>query len=329
MLLGLADQMVRYPRPTRALAGVVERLQLDGTSRQLLSGLSGRDTLGKALAPVLSSSQALAAVWVLDAARLLNYSEQSVRDATNMDMEEDLDTEIEISILGSEPNEAERPAPDSDRAPTAPPRRDAGPGDRDASPPASAEVQALREEVLGHLKQLDDLNYYGLLDVTPDAATGAIRKAYFSAAKRYHPDALARLGLNDIKEEAARVFARMAEANETLSDKNKRAEYDASLETDEPAIDATRLAQAETFFRKGEILTNMGDFKGALEYLRPAVELWPDEATYQSTLAWAYYKKRPAEPDKALVHLRKALALDPDDSVSQFRLGLVERALAS
>jgi tetratricopeptide (TPR) repeat protein len=91
-------------------------------------------------------------------------------------------------------------------------------------------------------------------------------------------------------------------------------------------IDVTLIAQAETFYRKGEILINMGDFRGALEYLKNAVELYPDEAVYQSDLAWSYYKKSPPERAPALKHIRKALDLNPSDTAAQFRLSVIERS---
>ncbi len=146
------------------------------------------------------------------------------------------------------------------------------------------------------------------------------------AAKRYHPDAIARLGLQEIRQQAGEVFSRIAEANGVLSDREKRRRYDESLEEGGPEIDVQVLAQAETFYRKGEILINMGDFRGALEYLKNAVRLYPDEAIYQSDLAWAYYKKAPPEPDPAFEHIQRALELDPSNAVAQFRLGVIQRA---
>ena len=185
----------------------------------------------------------------------------------------------------------------------------------------------MRKEIAQKLESLSELEHYAVLGVESDAERGAIKRAYLTAAKRYHPDALARLGLNDMKEQASKVFSRIAEANEILSDSEKRQHYDDSLLDDGSQIDAAVLAQAETFYRKGEILLGMGDFRGALEYLQNAVEVWPDENVYQSDLAWAYYKKRPSQPEEALLHLKKALELNPSDAVGHFRMGLVLRAL--
>jgi len=70
-----------------------------------------------------------------------------------------------------------------------------------------------------------------------------------------------------------------------------------------------------------------GNFRGAFEFLKPAVDLWPDECAYQSALGWTYYKKTPSEAQAAREHLERALAIDSEDGVTLFRLGVVLRAL--
>ena len=91
-------------------------------------------------------------------------------------------------------------------------------------------------------------------------------------------------------------------------------------------MDTRVLAQAETFYRKGEILIGMGDFRGALEYLEPAVELWPDECEYQSALGWALYKQPQPDIERSREHLERAEKLDSSQAETQFRLGVVLRA---
>ena len=135
------------------------------------------------------------------------------------------------------------------------------------------------------------------------------------------------VGLESMKREATAIFSRTAEAYETLKDDQKRANYDDVLDSGSPEIDTTSLAQAETFFRKGEILVKMGDFRGALQFLQNAVDLWPEEAAYQATLGWALYKKNPPDPERAKEHLELALPLAPKDAVVHYRLGLVLKAL--
>ena len=198
--------------------------------------------------------------------------------------------------------------------------------DADRQSKADNKSAALRNEIENLLGNLSSLDHYSALGLQEDASATQIKKAYFQAAKKYHPDALARLGLDDLKAPAAQVFARIAEAFETLSDVDKRKAYDAGG-SEEPEIDTARLAQAETSFRKGEILAKMGNFEGALEYFASAVELWPDEPAYHAAFGWALYKQPKTDAAKAAKHLEIALDQSNEDAVTHFRLGLVMRSL--
>jgi molecular chaperone DnaJ len=63
-------------------------------------------------------------------------------------------------------------------------------------------------------------NFYWILGLTPDTATIADIKAnYRKLAKRWHPD-------HDHSAEAAEMFLKLKEAYETLSDPERKAEYD-------------------------------------------------------------------------------------------------------
>lgn len=64
-------------------------------------------------------------------------------------------------------------------------------------------------------------DYYKILQVAPDASPEVIQMAYKALAKKYHPD------LNPGQEEAAQEKMKdVNEAYETLSDKDKRWQYD-------------------------------------------------------------------------------------------------------
>ena len=309
MLEGLAPHLDRYASAGSGLGKVVRRLALDATVERMIAGLSGVQTLGTIIGSAAGSPAALAAFWVLDAAGALDYS-----DTPRASRQDDGAPEIEIEITQAGASAA-----------AAAPARAAAAG-RDGPAQVNPQAEKMRAEVLERLEQLDELDYYELLGVDPKADRGAIRRAYLVAAKRYHPDAIARLGLQDIRREAGEVFGRIAEANETLADPKRREAYDNKLAGGLPDVDVQVLAQAETFYRKGEILINMGDFRGALGYLKNAVELYPHECVYQSDLAWAYYKKSPPELESALAHIRKAIELDPSNQEAQFRQGVIERA---
>jgi len=60
-------------------------------------------------------------------------------------------------------------------------------------------------------------NFYKVLNVKQDAGPSEIKRAYRSAAKRYHPD---------VSSENAEKFKQVQEAYETLSNPGKKTLYD-------------------------------------------------------------------------------------------------------
>lgn len=78
-------------------------------------------------------------------------------------------------------------------------------------------------------------DYYKILGVQKSAGEAEIKKAYRNLAKKYHPD------MNPGNEEAEKKFKEINEANDILSDPQKRAEYDGNLNpefSDSPKSDA-------------------------------------------------------------------------------------------
>ena len=313
----LAEPMRRFPKPTRRFAALAGRLHQDPDVARLLEGLDGKRTLGDALG-ASPGPTALAAAWVLDTLAAVTWHDEPVAaDAGAAAASGEDAPEFEI-VVGEAPPEAppaKRAAPQ--RAPQAP----AG-----AARAVTPEAEALRREIQTLHAGLRERDHYEMLGVARDASLADIKRAYFAAAKRFHPDALGALGLADVRGQAQEVFARIVQAYETLSDPARRRDYDLGL-SGEDAGEAARLVQAEALFRKAEILLRAGNFNGAYEFLRPAVQLYPEEAAYQSALGWALYKMRPSDPKAARTHLEKAIALESQDAVAHFRLGLVLRAL--
>ena len=64
-------------------------------------------------------------------------------------------------------------------------------------------------------------DYYELLGISREASASEVKKAYYKAAKKYHPDT------NKGDENAAKKFAAATEAYEVLSDAGQKQKYDA------------------------------------------------------------------------------------------------------
>ncbi|MBC7565714.1 MAG: DnaJ domain-containing protein, partial [Pedobacter sp.] len=67
---------------------------------------------------------------------------------------------------------------------------------------------------------MDHIDYYKILDVPKSASAAVIKSAYRKLARKYHPD------LNPGNKESEKKFKEINEANEVLSDPEKRKKYD-------------------------------------------------------------------------------------------------------
>lgn len=287
---------------------VAEKLSLASKgAQQAVARLDGSIPLGQILGESAGDPLAASTLWTLLHAGVMRVlSERRCLDAAPVKME--FEVEVTAAATVAEPTAGSKSsAPDSA-----------------ANSKIATKARKLRTEIETLLELLPDLDHYAVLDLSPSSGPAEFKRAYFKAAKKFHPDALARMGLQDLRDDAAQVFARIAAAFEVLSDPDKKTAYDAG--SDEPEIDTARLAQAETSFRKGEILLKMGNFNSALEYLEPAVNLWPEEPAYQAALGWALHKQSQPDASRAREHLEIASTQAPDDATILYRLGVVIRA---
>ena len=86
----------------------------------------------------------------------------------------------------------------------------------------SGEYQATMQRCEAALKQSKTKDYYKILGVPRNAGQAEIRKAYRRLALEWHPDKVE----ESRKEEAARRFSDIGEANEVLTDEEKKGKYD-------------------------------------------------------------------------------------------------------
>jgi tetratricopeptide (TPR) repeat protein len=307
VLSALEPKLERYASKGAQFGVILERLEPDDSLAAFVAALDGSHTLWEAL-KLAATPRSLAAAWVLDAARALEYRADTEGEQAKPDVE------LEVLFTDSRASRPEQLEADAARA--------------EATQLESNAAAALREEIIERFAKLDTLDHYQLLGVAPHAKPAEIKNAYRRAAKTYHPDALSKAGLDaETRQKANKVFALISKAHAVLSNAKRRAEYDIARSSSEGPIDAERLANAETLYRKGEVLLRAGNFSGALVFLRSAVDLWPDEADYRAALGWALHRNHPSDPVLAREHLTRAVELAPENARAIQRLSLVVRSL--
>lgn len=203
-----------------------------------------------------------------------------------------------------------RPTPSSlGAAPTSsqPPARSAPP-----KPVENPEHIAFKAEIRERALR-GNVDYYELLGVAPDAIPSVIQAAFFQLAKKWHPD---RLGpdMAEVRDLATKVFARMSEAHQILSDASRRKEYD-DLRKDggggaEDQEQVQRVLRAATAFQKAEVLMKRNNFVAALDEARKAVELDPSQADYIALLAWIESTQLNANLEDILARIEKAQRME-------------------
>lgn len=210
---------------------------------------------------------------------------------------------------------------------------------RPAPPPAAAKRPPeplapeqpvnLEQEMLSRHAELHNQDLYHALGVASTASTDEIRRAYYSLARRFHPD---KFRNEVIKDKAEQVFARITEAYATLSDHDTRAYYDGELAShraghEQTTSDTTDLARQN--FRRGRDELDRGRFAEALTFLMHACEQDPNKAEYFEYLG-AAQARNPRLKKQAEESLLKAIALSPTSANAYVHLaGLYERAGAA
>jgi curved DNA-binding protein CbpA/CheY-like chemotaxis protein len=168
-----------------------------------------------------------------------------------------------------------------------------------------------RRMLFGESDHLREATHYELLGVSETAGADELKKAYFTAAKRYHSDSFSGLNLGSAQKVAEDLFARVNEAHSVLSDKEKKAEYDVFVDRKKKGLptDVAAILRAEGLFQKGEALFKIGRYEDAEVQFREAIALNNSEAEFHAYLGMAIFK-RTGKPYDGLQHEEKALELD-------------------
>ena len=170
----------------------------------------------------------------------------------------------------------------------------------------SPELAARRDTILKRAEAIDREDYFAMLGIAQDGPPGEVQSAYFALAKLWHPDRLPP-ELGSVRDAASKVFARMSEAFETLSDAVRRKRYLDVMKggggTPEEADQIQQIIDAATDFQRAEILWKKRD-PGAEEFINRAYKADPQQSDYIALYATVQLSKRaPDAPVDDLIKL--------------------------
>jgi curved DNA-binding protein CbpA len=209
---------------------------------------------------------------------------------------------------------------------------------------SSAEVASepdLRAAVEELLERARGATHYMVLGVARSVTPDEIKRAYYSLARRLHPDRFRRDADESQRQQIDAAFARIAQAYEILKDAGRRAAYDLKLskqrdnaaragedararsraagddaarQEEAPARDAAQTSSAlpqdaEQKFQQGMAAFRRGDATHAVALLGEAARLAPREARYHAHFGAALSRDK-ATRRQAESELQAAISLD-------------------
>jgi curved DNA-binding protein CbpA len=239
--------------------------------------------------------------------------------APNLEAKADIFTKPTVRAMEAVQPSA-RPAPPA--AASAAPKE--GPG------PLTPALETRKKEILQRAATIDQEDYFQMLGVTRDAEPPAVQAAFFGLAKTWHPDRVPSQ-LADVKDQCARVFSRLSEAHQTLTDAQKRSRYvtllqDGAKGNDEQA-EVARVMEAATDFQKAEICMKRNDVVQAEKYCKKAIQGDDKQADYHALLAWLLSMKPERQSEDAtsqlIADLTRAIAMNKMCERAHFYRGML------
>jgi DnaJ-class molecular chaperone len=155
-------------------------------------------------------------------------------------------------------------------------------------------------EIKALVKILEELDYYQILHLEPDAPASAVKRAFHATSRTFHPDANRHLD-EELRDGCARISKRVTEAYCVLRDPRRRQAYDEKLASGGRRMQLAeakaahvkkqvetrqgRTPQGRQFYQKAQQDLERGNTAGAVNNLRMALTFEPDNAFFKEQLA--------------------------------------------
>lgn len=157
---------------------------------------------------------------------------------------------------------------------------------------------------------MDELDYYQLLNIEPNATTAEIRKAFHRSSRNFHPDANRQLQ-GDLRDQCQQISKRITEAYCVLRDVRRRGAYDAKksqgtslriqlAEAKHAHVEQRKVAltgatlQGRQFHGKAEADLKSGNLAGAIQNIQMALTFEAGNAGFKAMLVELRERKKTA-----------------------------------
>jgi curved DNA-binding protein CbpA len=183
------------------------------------------------------------------------------------------------------------------------------------------------DELYKNLK-VNRLDYYELLGVGKKASLKEIQDAYSKLSKKYLPDRIKGAVDSKKQEKINFVFKEIKEAFETLSQEDKKEEYDSGgfqkKEEEEVVSKGDLIKKAKANYLKASLFYKEEKYQEAVDLLKNAVKFDQNKSKYLLLLGLSQ-SKIPSQRKEAEKNLKRASELEPWNAEPVFALGVMYR----
>lgn len=171
---------------------------------------------------------------------------------------------------------------------------------------------ARRAEILALDAKLSSNNHFEFLGVPSGASSDEVRAAFRDASRKFHPDRYFGKNLGSFGPKLDRIFKRLVEANQILTDPEKREAYLAANPFVRAAVRAAGVASSPSQLNAAQKKTDTETARDAERRLRLARHPYLAKATkIQECLTRAKEHMAKQEFGQAVTHLNNAIQVDP------------------
>jgi curved DNA-binding protein CbpA len=180
-------------------------------------------------------------------------------------------------------------------------------------------VGVLSANVVARLRELNVLrrtgaSYYEWFNLAPSADRRAIKKAYFELAAVIHPDRYFNKDVGDFREDLADLFRLATEGQDVLSDRERRAQYDATLGAEIETLEmAYALRQASQAAAQQQAANHEPSTPSAAHAVVQATTAIPESRSVTDQPVFAFESLSSVDSSSNQVRANQAAASNPHD----------------